>query len=271
MRYLKFGFSPCPNDTFIFFALVEKKVKIPDFEVEPVICDVEELNTLVRKGQLHISKISIHLWAYVQKDYILLHTGGAFGVGCGPVLVSLNTTELDSIKSVAVPGLYTTATLLLKIFLPHVKDLKACRYDEVIPKVLSQETDAGLIIHEARFVYELYGLKKLLDLGELWEQKTGLPIPLGGVVIKKELEDIRFQIEHAIRESLDYAIVNFRQTWDFIKTHAKETKDEVIRKHIGLYVNPYTRDLGDLGKRAIEKLIEMGRKSKAFYSLSFIS
>lgn len=263
IRRLRIGFSPCPNDIFIFYALANGKVRIPDMKVEIHILDVEELNNQVMAGELEVSKVSFHVLAYVGESYLLLRTGSALGMGCGPLLVSRRKMAPKDLKKVAVPGIYTTATLLLKIFFPHIKRIEALRYDQIIPKAVKGEVDAGLIIHEGRFTYESYGLKKVADLGEMWERQTGLPIPLGGIVARRDLgKETISRLEEGIRESLDYSFTHFQEAWPFIKGHAQEMEEEeeVIKEHIALYVNPFTRELGDLGKMAVERLLKMGRE-----------
>ncbi len=251
------GFSPCPNDTFIFYAVSCGKVTLHEMEVRAIIKDVEELNNLVLKGGLDVSKVSIHTLGYILDKYVLLDSGAALGEGCGPLLVSKGK-RIDEISQVAVPGLHTTAVLLLKIFYPHIRDMVVMGYHEIIEAVAMGKAEAGLIIHEGRFTYPSYGLSLLADLGEEWKRSTGLPIPLGGIVAKRSLgrEGI-LAIQGAISQGLEYSEAHMDEVWPFIKAHAQEMRDDVIRRHICLYVNRYTYSLGEVGREAILRLMEM--------------
>ena len=260
-REITLGFSPCPNDTFIFYALAQGKVKIPGVALKTLIRDVEELNSLVFQGNLDVSKISFHTLGYILDSYVLLDVGAALGKGCGPLLVTVPGRDLPDIRQVLVPGIHTTATLLLRIFYPHIEDLVVMRYDEIMPAVASGKGEAGLIIHEGRFTYSSYGLVALADLGELWEKETGLPIPLGGIVAKRSLglENIK-AIQEAISKSLEYSQGHFQEAWPFIEEHAQEMEKEVAKKHISLYVNEYTASLGREGREAVTRLLELAKE-----------
>ncbi len=261
MRRIKLGFSFCPNDTFIFGALAKGLVKGRGFEVEPVMADVEELNSMVMERRLEVSKISSHTLSYVLNSYLLLNVGGAMGEGCGPLIVAKPNTTLENLRQIAVPGLHTTATLLLRIFFEKIENLVVMRYDEIMPAVQKGLVEAGLIIHEGRFTYPQHGLVKLADLGEVWEEETGLPIPLGGIVAKRELgRELLVEIERAIAESLNYAYQHRKELWPFIKEHAQEMEEDVINQHIELYVNQYTKELGEKGRRAVEKLLALAQE-----------
>lgn len=259
-REISLGFSPCPNDTFIFYALARGRVEIPGIGLKTLIRDVEELNSLVVQRDLDVSKISFHTLGYILDSYVLLDVGAALGKGCGPLLVAMPGKDPSNIRRVAVPGIHTTATLLLRIFYPYIEDLVVMRYDRIMPAVASGREEAGLIIHEGRFTYPSHGLIALADLGELWEEETGLPIPLGGIVAKRSLgsEGIR-AIQEAISESLQYSRGHFEEAWPFIREHAQEMEEEVARKHISLYVNEYTASLGDEGREAVLRLLEVAR------------
>jgi 1,4-dihydroxy-6-naphthoate synthase len=255
------GFSFCPNDTFIFGAIAKGFVKAEGLEIEPVMADVEELNSLTMRGELEVSKISAHTLGYVLNSYLLLNVGGALGEGCGPLIVARPGTKLEKITSIAVPGLHTTATLLLRIFFEKMENLVVMRYDEIMPAVERGFVEAGLIIHEGRFTYPQHGLVQLADLGEVWERETRLPIPLGGIVAKRELgREALQEIEKAIRQSLQYAYQNREEIWPFVKEHAQEMEDEVVVQHIDLYVNQYTKKLGDKGRMAVERLLNLAQK-----------
>jgi len=260
-REITLGFSPCPNDTFIFYALAQGKVEIPGVALKTLIRDVEELNSLVVQGNLDVSKISFHNLGYILDSYVLLDVGAALGKGCGPLLVTVPGRDLPDIRQVLVPGIHTTATLLLRIFYPHIEDLVVMRYDEIMPAVASGKGEAGLIIHEGRFTYSSYGLVALADLGELWEKETGLPIPLGGIVAKRSLglKSIK-AIQKAISKSLEYSQGHFQEAWPFIEEHAQEMEREVIKKHISLYVNEYTASLGREGRETVTRLLELARE-----------
>jgi len=258
---INLGFSFCPNDTFIFGALVKGYIGTPELKIEPVMADVEELNSLVMRGKLDVSKISSHTLGYILNSYLLLNVGGAMGEGCGPIIVARSNKSLKNLTSIAVPGLHTTATLLLRIFFEKLQNLVVMRYDEIMLAVQKGIVDAGLIIHEGRFTYGEYKLIQLADLGEVWEEETGLPIPLGGIVARRELGQEKLKgIETAIRESLEYAYANKEHIWSFIKEHSQEMEDHVIEQHIGLYVNHYTNGLGKKGRQAVERLLSLAQQ-----------
>ncbi len=252
---LKLGFSFCPNDTFIFYGLAEKKIHIENVEIEPLMADVEELNSLTVQKKLDVSKISVHTLAYITEDYILLSCGGAFGKKEAPVLVSKEKSK-NEIKTVAIHGKNTTAFLLFKKFFSGSFEIVEMRYDKIIPSVLREEVDAGILIHEGRFTYKNYGLKLIFDFGEEWQKRFHLPIPLGCIVLKKELSHMKDKIEKAILESIVYACHNRDEVKKFVKKHAQELSDDVIEEHIKAFVNEYTLNMGEEGKKAIETLLE---------------
>ena len=254
------GFSFCPNDTFIFGALVKGFVDT-GIKFEPVMADVEELNSLVMQHRLDVSKISYHTLGYVLNSYVMLEVGGALGECCGPLVVAKGGTRIERLSSVVVPGLHTTATLLLRIFFPHIQNLVVMRYDEIMPAVQRGLAEAGLIIHEGRFTYGEYGLSMLADLGEMWERETGLPIPLGGIVAKRSLGRNRLKaVESAIHDSLRFARRNREAIMSFIREHAQEMDDQVISRHISLYVNHYTEGLQEKGRKAVENLLTLAQE-----------
>ena len=259
MEILKLGFSSCPNDTFMFAALVNGLIACP-FSFELTIADVEELNGLVREGKLDISKISCHLLSYVANEYCFLPVGAALGRGCGPLLVTRPELSLNDLSSgrIAAPGRYTTAYALLRLYAPEIKEEQVtfCLFDQIMPKVQKKEVDFGLIIHEGRFVYPQYGLKAVCDLGEWWEKKTELPIPLGGIVAKRELPEATISLfTQCLKKSILFAYKHPEEVMPFVRKHACYLEEEVIKKHIALYVNAFSLDLGTEGIKAIEALI----------------
>ncbi len=256
---LKLGFSPCPNDTFIFFALANGKISFP-YPLDLVIEDVETLNQKALARELEASKLSFGVFGHVLDHYELLLVGAALGFGCGPLLVARKEIDLAQAR-VAVPGLYTTAYLLLRLYAPELKEVIPMRYDRIMPAVARGEVEAGLIIHESRFIYQEYGLKEIVDLGAWWEEETGAPIPLGGVFVRRELpREIKASLASAIRKSLQYAKENFSEALPYIKAYAQEMSDEVIRKHIETYVNRFTEDLAKQGLQAVRILLEQASK-----------
>lgn len=258
MQTLTLGFSPCPNDTFIFHALVHGLVECPGFGFRERLEDVETLNRLAIEAALDVSKVSSHLLGFIRDDYCLLRSGGALGRGCGPLVVSAKYTEMTGLrgKRIAVPGRYTTAHLLLRLFDPALDNIVFLPFHEIMGAVQQGEADAGVIIHEARFTYPDYGLTKLLDLGEWWERETGHPIPLGGIAAKRSLgRDAIAAIDHALRASVAYAHAHPGAAAGYIRAHSQEMSDEVCAAHIGLYVNDFSLDLGDEGEAAVTALL----------------
>ncbi len=256
---LKLGFSTCPNDTFIFDAMVHGRIDTEGLEFDLVLADVEELNKAAFEHELDITKLSYHAYAYVANNYLLLNSGSALGNNNGPLLISKHKIYPDEVNDVriAIPGKYTTANLLLSIAYPDAKNKKEYLFSDIEEVVLSGEMDAGLIIHENRFTYADRGLKKIMDLGEFWETKTQLPIPLGGIVINRKLsKEVQQKVNRVLRRSLEFAYENPNAALPFIKQYAQEMDEEVMYKHIKLYVNDFSLDLGDKGKKAIKKLYE---------------
>ncbi|MCX8070521.1 MAG: 1,4-dihydroxy-6-naphthoate synthase [Thermodesulfovibrionales bacterium] len=257
-----FGFSPCPNDTYIFYALANSLIQTKGLNLNFKIEDVETLNQATLRGELDISKVSCHLFFYINRDYEFLHKGAAFGRGCGPLVVSKRLDGLKSLsmKKIAIPGLYTTAFLLLRL-LSHEKgidlsQIRVMQYNEIIPSIVEGSVDAGLIIHESRFTYDMYGLNKIVDLGQWWESSTGLPIPLGGIVAKKSLgkENLTL-IENLIDESLKFSDNSPTQALPYIKRYAQELSDDVIKRHIELYVNEYSRNWNIECENSLKELL----------------
>jgi 1,4-dihydroxy-6-naphthoate synthase len=257
MRQLTLGYSPCPNDTFIFYAL--RHGLIPGLAVEFVerLEDVETLNRLALAGELDLTKTSYHALGHLRQDYALLRSGGALGRGCGPLIVAQKAIDMEQLrdKKIAVPGLLTTANLLLQLYGEGFENLLILPFHKIMAAVGSGAADAGVIIHESRFTYRQHGLQPVLDLGQWWEQDSGCPIPLGGILAKRSLgTELIQQLDSALRHSVEYAFANPQQPQAYIKQHAQELEAAVIRSHIELYVNDFSIDLGDEGIRAVETL-----------------
>ena len=264
---LTLGFSPCPNDTFIFDALVHHKIDTEGLEFEVIFADVEQLNKWACQGKLDITKLSYNAFTHCVNDYALLDSGSALGNNCGPLLIKKPNTILTKESKIAIPGKYTTANMLLNIaFLNHQNKVEIL-FSEIENKVLEGKVDAGLIIHENRFTYEDKGLEKEKDLGEFWEEETGLPIPLGGIVTNRRLPLATQQkIERVLRKSVEFAFENPNSSADYVKFHAQEMGKEVVDAHIALYVNNYSISLGEQGRKAVELLFEKsGKESKSIY------
>ncbi len=256
---ISLGYSTCPNDTFIFDAMVHHKVDTEGLEFAVILGDVEELNKKAFEQALDVSKISYHAYTKIAANYFLLDSGSALGKNNGPILISKHKIYPDEVNDIkiAIPGLNTTANLLLSIAYPAAKNKKEYLFSDIEDVVLSGESDAGLIIHENRFTYKKKGLKKIIDLGEFWEKETQLPIPLGGIAISSNLPlDIQLKINRILRKSVEFAFENPKSAYPYIKKHAQEMDEEVMYKHIELYVNNYTIDLGIEGKKAIKALYE---------------
>lgn len=260
---LKLGFSTCPNDTYIFDAMVHQKIDTEGLEFDVVMADVEELNREAYKHEIDITKVSYHAFARITNNYQLLDHGSALGHKNGPLLVSKSRVYLDEVDDlrIAIPGRSTTANLLLSIAYPKATKKIEFLFSDIEDAVESREVDAGLIIHENRFTYEDKDLRKIVDLGEYWEAKTGLPIPLGGIIVNRALpEDVKQKVNRIMKRSIDFAFENPESSLSFIQKHAQDMDEEIVQKHIQLYVNEFTRELGDKGREAIRKLYEIGHK-----------
>lgn len=268
---LALGFSTCPNDTFIFDALVNEKIDTEGLQFEVIMADVEELNKNAFNGNIDITKLSYHAFAYITNKYKLLTSGSALGRKNGPLLISKRKIYPDEVFDlrVAIPGKYTTANLLFGIEFPKVKVLKEYLFSDIEEAILDGEVDAGVIIHENRFTYQEKGLSKIVDLGELWEKNTSHPIPLGGIVIHRKLDDeVQRKVNRVLKRSIEFAFENPQSSWQFVKKHAQELDDSVINQHIELYVNDFTIDLGEVGKKAIKTLYEKATLNGLFESIS---
>ena len=254
------GYSPCPNDCFIFYALAHGRVA-PDLSVEVRLEDVETLNQLARRGTLPVSKISYHAFFHLTHDYLMLPSGGALGFGVGPLIVSREPLGTLSGRRLVIPGGLTTANLLLKLSQPDDLEVTELRYDEIMPAVAAGEADAGLIIHESRFTFADYGLVKHLDLGAWWEGETGLPLPLGGVMAKRSLgSETLLRLDEAVRSSLAYGYAHRAEAQPYIAAHAQELSETVMQQHIDLYVNDLSYDVGASGERAVTELYRRARE-----------
>jgi 1,4-dihydroxy-6-naphthoate synthase len=258
MTPLTLGYSPCPNDTFIFYGLVHGK--IPDApEFKEVLEDIETLNRLAIDAKLDTTKISFHAFAHMRENYCMLRSGGALGRGCGPLVIAREAFDENDLsgKRVAIPGELTTAALLLRLHSPGLTDLIVLPFHEIMSATQNGDVDAGVIIHESRFTFQDYGLHKIVDLGEWWESTTGHPIPLGGILARRALgeETIR-RVDAALRASVEFAYAHPDEVKPYIRAHAQEMDEAVMQQHIDLYVNDYSIDYGSDGEAAITDLLE---------------
>ncbi len=254
---LTIGYSPCPNDTFIFYALVHGKVSVPGVTFREQLDDVETLNRLALEGSLDLTKVSYQALGHLREQYALLRSGGALGRGCGPLIVARPGVKLADLKQgvIAIPGKLTTAYLLLRLFDPTIANIAVMTFDRIMDTVSRGEATAGLIIHESRFTYPSYKLEKLLDLGEWWEQFSGLPIPLGCILGKRSLEgDVLRGVEEGIRRSVQYAHAHTDEVLTYCRKHSQEMDETVMTRHIELYVNDFSLDLGQEGIAAVRRL-----------------
>jgi len=268
MKQLSIGFSPCPNDTYIFCGLVNNRIPLDGWTLQTALLeDVETLNEWAMHGRLDITKLSFHALGHVLDRYVLLHSGAALGRGCGPLLVSGRNSDPAAFvdMTVAVPGKFTTAAMLLKLYAPAWKKIVMLRFDEIMPAIESGQVDCGVIIHESRFTYRSRGLELIADLGAWWEKVSGYPIPLGGIVAKRSLgRDLLLKIDRAIKASILWAQENPQLSRPYIKAHAQELDDSVISEHIGLYVNSFSENLGDEGLAAVDFFLRKGHESGIF-------
>lgn len=259
---LTLGYSPCPNDTFIFDALVHGRLEAEGLRFEERLEDVETLNRLAADAALDVTKISYGAIPHLLRDYVLLRSGGALGRGCGPLVVARREMSAEELAGarIAIPGRNTTANLLLQLFAPGAAPGVERVYSDIMPAVARGEFDAGLIIHESRFTYPRHGLVRVVDLGEWWEGTTGLPIPLGGILARRSLGEPTIRaIEDGIRRSVEYAFANPEASRPYVRANAQEMDDTVTQQHIDLYVNHFSVDLEEEGARAIETLFTRAR------------
>src|SRR5262245_40541409 len=258
---LTLGFSSCPNDCFVFDAIVNRRIDLEGLEFSVRMADVEALNRAAFARDIDVTKLSFHAYAYCLADYVLLDSGSALGSNCGPLLISKRPIGRDEVAAgalrIAIPGKYTTANFLLGLAFPRAQHKTELVFSEIEGSLLDGRFDAGLIIHENRFTYEAKGLKKIIDLGEFWEETTGAPIPLGGIVIRRSRpDDAQQAVNRVIRRSVEYALANPIASLTYVREHAQEMSEEVMYKHIDLYVNQFSADLGAEGRRAVETLFQ---------------
>jgi len=265
---LTLGFSPCPNDTFIFDALIHHKIDTEGLDFEVFYDDVETLNHKAMRGELDVTKLSYHAFAYVANQYVLLDAGSALGFGVGPLLICKGDeqkvqADLESDNRtvrIGIPGKYTTANFLLSLAFPKATEKQEIVFSDIEQALLDDRIEVGLIIHENRFTYQDKGLKKILDLGDYWEKQTGCAIPLGGIVANRNLPiDVQHKVNRVLRRSVEFAFANPKSGLEFIRSHAQEMSEEVMYKHIDLYVNQYSLDLGAEGKKAIQLMFDKAK------------
>jgi 1,4-dihydroxy-6-naphthoate synthase len=263
---LSLAFSPCPNDCFMFDAMVHGRIDLEGLEFSTTLADIEALNHAAFTRSVDVTKLSFHAWAYCLDQYVLLDAGSALGRNCGPLLISRRPISIDEVAEgqlrIAIPGQYTTANFLCGLAFPHAQNKTGLLFSDIEPAVLDGRFDAGVIIHENRFTYAAKGLRKIIDLGEFWEEQTGAPIPLGGIVVRRALPDeIKWKVNRVMRRSVEYAFAHREASLPFVRAHAQEMSEDVMYRHIDLYVNEYSVDLGADGRRAIEILFDRARAS----------
>lgn len=256
---LSLGFSPCPNDCFMFDAIVNRRIDLGGLSFTPHLADVEALNRAAFDGIADVTKLSYHAYAYCRRDYVLLDAGSALGRNCGPLLISARPITPEGVRGgslrIAIPGIYTTANFLLGLAFPEARDRTPVVFSDIEAALLDGRFDAGVIIHENRFTYQAKGLHKIADLGEFWEHETGTPIPLGAIAVRRSLPDeVKHQINTIVRRSVEYAFAHREASLPFVRAHAQEMSEDVMYKHIDLYVNEFSVDLGPDGKRAVDTL-----------------
>lgn len=266
---IRLGFSTCPNDTFMFDAIAHKRIELDDIEYEIVLGDIFHLNQMAVKGELDMVKISYNTYGRIRDQYELLDAGSALGHNCGPLLISKDKISVEELVTqnlpIGIPGKNTTANLLLGYFAPELSHKKEYIFHEIMPAIQSGEVAAGVIIHENRFTYQKLGLQLIQDLGEYWEGKTQLPIPLGAIVAKKSLGPEVFEkVQRHMKESVQHAFTYPTVSQEYVRQHAQEMEDEVMQAHIDLYVNEFSVSLGEKGRKAVAKVLEVG-KGMGFY------
>ena len=257
---LTLGFSPCPNDTYIFDAMVHHKIDTEGLEFEYHMADVEHLNGEAFAEKPDITKLSFHAFLHLAGKYLLLDSGAALGFGAGPLVISKNLTNFSDLagKTVAIPGKYTTANLLFSLAMTQSLKKTELLFSEIENAILADQVDAGVIIHESRFTYQSKGLHKLIDLGEFWEQKTGSPVPLGGIAAHHRLDEaVIAKVNRCIHRSIVYANSNNGGLNEFISCNAREMDEEVMQQHINLYVNEFSVSLGAQGKNAVMQMFDL--------------
>jgi len=270
---LTLGFSPCPNDCFMFDAIVHRRIDLEDLDFSVVMEDVETLNRAAFAGAIDVSKLSCHAYAYCADRFALLDAGSALGRGCGPLLISRRPIDADEVTRgalrIAIPGRYTTANLLLGLAFPSARATVEMVFSAIEGAVLTGEVEAGVIIHENRFTYEARGLRKVIDLGDYWERETGAPIPLGAIAIKRSLpSNVQHAVNRVMRRSVEYAFADPEASRPFVRAHAQEMAEDVMAQHIALYVNGYSIDLGAEGRRALDVLFDRAAAAGVIAPLS---
>lgn len=262
MQTVTLGFSPCPNDTFIFDAMIHGKIDTEGLDFEVFMEDVEALNRRAFAGGIVVTKLSYHAFAHLAARYILLNAGSAVGNRCGPLLIArapMNNEQIETAR-IAIPGKMTTANFLLSLAFPKARNTVETIFSDIENAVLNGNADAGLIIHENRFTYAQKGLIKLLDLGEFWEDNTGFPIPLGGIAVRRDISPtIQQRIDRVLRRSVAYAFSHPDDVMPFVRRHAQEMDEAVMRAHIDLYVTEYTARLGQQGRGAVREMMRIGQ------------
>jgi 1,4-dihydroxy-6-naphthoate synthase len=261
---LTLGFSPCPNDCFIFDAIVHRRIDLEGLAFDIRLADVEALNMDAFRGDVDVTKLSYHAFAHCADRYVLLDAGSALGRNCGPLLISKRPITREEIAAgglrIAIPGEYTTANLLLGLAFPAARNKTSILFSEIEPALLRGDYDAGLIIHENRFTYEARGLRRIIDLGEFWEQETGRAIPLGGIAVNRSLPvDVQHAVNRIVRRSVEYAFAHRDASLPYVREHAQEMSEDVMYKHIDLYVNDFSVDLGTEGREAVTRLLDRAR------------
>lgn len=262
-KKITIGFSPCPNDTFIFDALVHHKIDTEGLDFEVVLGDVEELNQKAFNKELDITKLSYHAYGYLTDDYVLLDAGSALGKGCGPLLVQSSNFKVQNLEgcSIAIPGKYTTANFLLSIAHPEATNKTEMLFSDIENAILTRKVDVGLLIHENRFTYKQKGLEKIIDLGEYWENTTGALIPLGGIVMKRSFDSGTInKVNRLIRKSIEHAFKNEGSALAYMQQHAQEMDEQIMMQHVALYVNKYSIDLGEEGRAAVTKMFNLAQQ-----------
>lgn len=261
---LSLAFSPCPNDCFMFDAIVHRRIDLEGLDFDVRLADVEALNQDAFAGRTDVTKLSYHAYAWCADRYALLNAGSALGRNCGPLLISKRPITVDEVAAgaldIAIPGRYTTANLLLGLAFPSATRTTAMVFSDIEQAVTDGRVDAGVIIHENRFTYEARGLRRIIDLGEWWESSTGAPIPLGGIVIRRSLPpEVQATMDRVLRRSVEYAFAHRDETLPYVRAHAQDMDDTVMFQHIDLYVNDYSLDLGEDGRRAVDTLFARAR------------
>ena len=263
---LSLAFSPCPNDCFMFDAIVNRRIDLEGLDFSVTLADIEALNHAAFAGTPDVTKLSFHAYAYCADRYVLLDAGSALGRNCGPLLISRRPISTGDVAagqlSIAIPGKYTTANFLCGLAFPAAGNKTEVLFSDIEPALLEDRFDAGVIIHENRFTYQAKGLRKIIDLGEFWEAETGAPIPLGGIVVRRSLpDDVKRAVNRVIRRSVEYAFAHREASLPYVRAHAQEMSEQVMYQHIDLYVNDYSIDLGTQGRRAVQVLFDRAQQS----------